>query len=152
MTPVQNLVELSTIKSELFTNILIIFVLILIIPPLIWGIIYYKQGNSLTFRFTLVFIGFAAYSVLVFLIVQYLSISQDSYYYPTLGLMVLVEIAIMALLIYFVWRTIIKPLNDVVSINSALATGDLTVSLPVYSRKDEIGKIIDSSANRGDEV
>ena len=145
MTNVENLVNLATIQSTLLTNILIIFVLILIIPLCFWGFIYYKQGNSLTFRFSLVFIGFASYSVLVFLIVQYVSISHYGFYYPFLVFMVFIEIAVMLILVLFIWKTIIKPLTELVNVSSTLATGDLTVSLPNYSRSDEIGMIIESN-------
>ena len=79
------MVNLQQVQNTLLNNIIIIFILILIIPPIFWLSIYSKQGNSISFRFSVVFIGFAAYSVLAFLIVQYASISFGYNYYPFLA-------------------------------------------------------------------
>ncbi len=145
MTIVQDVVNLTSIESTLFSNILIIFILIIIIAPLICGSIYYKQGNSLTFRFCSLLVGFASYSVLTFLLIQFFSISQASYYYPIFALMVIVEIVGILLVTYFAWKTIIKPLQDMVKIQTKLAKGDLTITIPSYKRQDEIGQMFEAN-------
>ncbi len=139
-------VDLQQIQNTLVTNIIIIIIFILFILPITWLIIYLKQGNSISFRFSLVFIGFAAYSVISFLIVQYACISLGNNYYPLLITAVGQEIVIMLLIIYFIWKTIINPLQRMVEVNDSIAKGNLNVKLPTYHRKDEIGKIIESNS------
>ena len=139
------MVNLQQVQNTLLNNIIIIFILILIIPPIFWLSIYSKQGNSISFRFSVVFIGFAAYSVLAFLIVQYASISFGYNYYPFLAFMVALEIIIMLIIIFFIWKTIIKPLNIIVALNESIAAGNLAITIPNYTRKDEIRKILHSN-------
>ena len=135
-------VDLQTIENTLLTNIITIFVLVCLIAPIFLLVIYLKQGNSISFRLSFVFIAFSAYSVLAFLFVQYLSILQVDYYYPILVLAVLIDIILMIAIFYLLWKTIIKPLNNIVGIYESLAQGDLTAELQSDNiRKDEIGKL-----------
>ena len=46
-------------------------------------------------------------------------------------------------IMYFVHATIVKPLNTVVKCNESMSYGDLSLELPNYKRRDEIGKLID---------
>ena len=143
----QNLVEMHQITNAMLTNLITILVLALIIPPVIWGIIYYKQGNSLSFRLAVVFIGFGANTAFVALLLQFINVVYPSNYTLFLVLTVGFELVIIAVIIYFLWKTIIKPLNEIVLLHSTIAQGNLAVSLPHYTRKDEIGKIIKANEN-----
>lgn len=135
-------VTLGSVESTLLSNLIIIVVLIIVVYPTICATIYYKQRNSLVFRFACIFIGFTSYSVVTFLLVQYFTIAMGSSSTPFLVIMVLIEISAILVVIYFVRKTIIMPLQDIVDLQTSLAEGDLTVALPEYNRNDEIGKIL----------
>ena len=138
---------MQTITNSMLANLFTIAILILIIPPLIWGVIYYKQGNSLSFRIAVVFIGFAANAAVASLILQFINTTNPSSYIFVLIITIVFELVIIDALIYFIWKTIIQPLDQIAKFQTTLAKGNLSIELPNYSRKDEIGKKIEANAN-----
>ena len=136
---------MQQIQNTLLLNITIIVLSIVIIAPIILLSLYYKQGNSISFRVTFIYIEFAAYSVTAFLVVQYASIFLTNSYFLLLAIALGVQVIVTGLIMYFISKTIVKPLNQLVAGNEAMSKGDLTLKLPNYTRKDEIGKLIQSN-------
>lgn len=141
----QEILTLQQVNDALMGNLMTILVLIIVLVPIIWGLVYYKFGNSLTFRLSVILLGFTVNGILASLFLQITYITSFDNYLTVLVGVVSVELVIVGFIVYYLWKTIIQPMNTVVELNNKLAKGDLTFQLPDYSRNDEIGKIIQSN-------
>nr|WP_281389100.1 methyl-accepting chemotaxis protein [Spirochaeta isovalerica] len=86
------------------------------------------------------------------------TIDEEEYLAPVLKtvnliiLTVLIITAIQILLIVFIARSIVKPLLNLVSFTGRLAEGDLTISLNMKKRNDEIGLLAGSIVDMSEKL
>jgi methyl-accepting chemotaxis protein len=130
--------------QDILIGISDIMVVGLIVSLIALSLVYQKFKNGIIFRISFSIIVFANYTANAGAIGIYTRFEHENLYYPIL--MVLGSLAIVFLIIisFYLYKTVLKPVNDLINNSKQISQGNLTVQLNQWTKEDEIGSLYQS--------
>ena len=108
------------------------------------GYLYYKFRNGLIFRISVVIVILVNYVHIGTSYSEFISTNYPDVQYISAAPLILLGVILFGISAYYLHKSVIQPINLIVAEGERLAKGKTTISLPEWTRKDEIGSLIES--------
>ena len=119
-----------------------LFIIVSSVAMVILVLLYAKFKTGLVFRIGFSTTAFAWYGALAGSLATYADMKYNTIYYPLLGAFIIIAIIFVGLISIFLYKTIVLPINNLVTVSQKLAEGDLAQSFNQNNiSNDEIGTL-----------
>ena len=133
-------VSLADILIAVFNDILpSVFIALILI-----GLTYWKYKLKLAFRLAVIILVSALYSIIASNLINRAKFFAPEYYLPFYAIGIFFAFIIFGILIYFINKTILEPLNEISRTGDNLSKGNLNVKIKKLIINDEMQLVMES--------